>query len=77
MKHLLLIHEFENSFFSIRFGKGGIESLYDKTLGKDVIDASKFTLGEVFTMQSVGNGAGEFSDIQQPSMEGYDKTGLL
>ena len=42
-----------------------------------MIDASKFTLGEVFTMQSVGNGAGEFSDIQQPSMEGYDKTGLL
>jgi alpha-mannosidase len=26
-------------------------------------------------MQSVGNGAGEFSDIQQPSMEGFDKTG--
>ena len=68
--------QFENSFFSIRFGKGGIERLYDKMLGKEVIDASKFTLGEVFTMQSVGNGAGEFSDIQQPSMEGYDKTGL-
>jgi alpha-mannosidase len=67
--------DFENRFFSIRFGKGGIERLYDKALGKDVIDASKFTLGEVFTMQSVGNGAGEFSDIQQPSMEGFDKTG--
>ena len=26
-------------------------------------------------MQSVGNGAGEFTDVQQPSMEGYDKTG--
>jgi alpha-mannosidase len=68
--------QFENSFFSIRFGKGGIERLYDKMLGKEVIDASKFTLGEVFTMQSVGNGAGEFSDIQQPTMEGYDKTGF-
>ena len=67
--------DFENRFFSIRFGKGGIERLYDKTLGKEIIDASKFTLGEVFTMQSVGNGAGEFSDIQQPTMEGYDKTG--
>jgi alpha-mannosidase len=67
--------DFENRFFSIRFGKGGIEKLYDKTLRKEIIDASKFTLGEVFTMQSVGNGAGEFSDIQQPSMEGYDKTG--
>lgn len=67
--------DFENRFFSIRFGKGGIEKLYDKTLRKEIIDASKFTLGEVFTMQSVGNGAGEFSDIQQPSMEGFDKTG--
>lgn len=68
--------DFENRFFSIRFGKGGIERLYDKTLGKEIIDASKFALGEVFTMQSVGNGAGEFADIQQPSMEGFDKTGF-
>jgi alpha-mannosidase len=67
--------DFENQFFSVRFGKGGIEKLFDKTLGKDVIDASKFRLGEVFTMQSFGNGAGEFADIQQPSMEGFDKTG--
>jgi alpha-mannosidase len=67
--------DFENRFFSIRFGNGGIERLYDKTLGKEIIDPSKFTLGEVFTMQSVGNGAGEFADIQQPTMEGYDKTG--
>jgi alpha-mannosidase len=67
--------DFENQFFSIRFGQGGIEKLYDKALGKDVIDPSKFRLGEVFTMQSVGNGAGEFSDVQQPSMEGYDETG--
>ncbi len=66
---------FENKYFSIRFGKGGIERLFDKTLKREVIDATKFNLGEVFTMQSVGNGAGEFSDIQQPSMEGYDKTG--
>ena len=67
--------DFENRFYSIRFGKGEIEKLYDKALGKDVIDPSKFRLGEVFTMRSVGNGAGEFSDVQQPSMEGYDKTG--
>ena len=74
-KVMVFNQDFENKFFSIRFGKGGIEKLYDKKLKKDVIDASKFALGEVFTMQSVGNGAGEFSDIQQPTMEGYDKTG--
>jgi alpha-mannosidase len=74
-KSLSFNPDFENQFFSIRFGKGGIEKLFDKTLGKDVIETSKFNLGEVFTMQSVGNGAGEFSDVQQPSMEGFDKTG--
>jgi len=66
---------FENDFYKVRFGNGGIASLYDKTLGRETIEDSKFRLGEVFTMQSVGNGAGEFSDVQQPSMEGYDKTG--
>ena len=66
---------FENSFYSIRFGKGGIEKLFDKTLGKDVVDDSKFKLGEVFTMRSFGQDAGDFSDVQQPSMEGFDKTG--
>jgi alpha-mannosidase len=66
---------YENKFFRVSFGNGGIEKLYDKTLGRDIAETTKFRLGEVFTMQSVGNGAGEFSDIQQPSMEGFDKTG--
>ena len=26
-------------------------------------------------MRSIGNGAGEFDQIQQPDMEGFDKTG--
>ncbi len=71
----VFVPEFENQYFSIRFGRGGIERLFDKTLGREVTDPSKFTLGEVFSMQSVGNGAGEFADIQQPTMVGYDKTG--
>ncbi len=67
--------DFENNFFSIRFGNGGIERLFDKSLGIEVVDASKFKLGEVFTMRSFGNGAGEFSEVQQPSMEEFDKAG--
>ena len=67
--------DFENQFFSIRFGKGGIEKLVDKSTGKDVIETSKFKLGEVFTMRSFKHGAGEFSEVQQPSMEEFDKTG--
>lgn len=66
----------ENKFYSLRLGNGGIEKLFDKTLGKEVVDASKFRLGEVFTMQSTGIDAGDFTEIQQPTMEGFDKTGL-
>lgn len=66
----------ENKFYSLRLGNGGIEKLFDKTIGKEVVDASKFKLGEVFTMQSTGIDAGDFTEIQQPTMEGYDKTGL-
>ena len=69
------IPDFENQFFAVRLGTGGIKRLFDKTLNKEIVDATKFNLGEVFTMQSVGNGAGEFSEVQQPSMEGFDRTG--
>ncbi len=65
----------ENGFYKIVFADGGLRSIYDKSLQKELVDDSKFVAGEVFTMQSVGNGAGEFDKIQQPSMEGFDQTG--
>ncbi|MCK4855875.1 MAG: alpha-mannosidase, partial [Bacteroidales bacterium] len=65
----------ENSFYKIELGRGGLKSIYDKELKKELIDATKFTAGEVFTMQSIGNGAGEFDKIQQPSMEGFGQAG--
>jgi alpha-mannosidase len=65
----------ENKFYKIEFTDGGLQSIYDKDLQKELIDPSKFKGGEVFTMRSIGNGAGEFSEVQQPDMEGFDKTG--
>jgi alpha-mannosidase len=65
----------ENPFYKIEFGKGGLKSIYDKALVKELVDAEKFEAGEVFTMQSVGNGAGEFDQIQQPNMEGFARSG--
>lgn len=65
----------ENEFYKIEFADGGLMSIYDKSLQKELVDDSKFVAGEVFTMQSVGNGAGEFDKIQQPTMEGFDQTG--
>ncbi len=65
----------ENPYYKIAFADGGLQSIYDKELQKELVDDSKFVAGEVFTMQSAGNGAGEFDKIQQPSMKGFDKTG--
>ncbi len=65
----------ENNYFTIAFGSGGLSSIYDKTLQKELIDTIKFMAGELFTMRSAGTGAGEFDKIQQPDMEGFAKTG--
>lgn len=67
---------YENEFYSLKFGKGGLTQILDKQLGKELINANKFQAGEIFTMQSVGNGAGEFWDVQKLEMEGFDKVSL-
>ena len=66
----------ENDFYRIELAPGGIKRLFDKELGRDVLDTGKFLGFEVFTMQSVGSGAGEFGRVQQPTMEGFDKLSL-
>lgn len=63
----------ENRFYTITLGHGGIRQIRDRQLQEDLFDTTKFLGGELFTMQSVGNGAGEFSEIQQPTMEGFDR----
>jgi alpha-mannosidase len=75
VSHTEFINEAENQYYKIKFANGGLSSIFDKELQKELINSEKFVAGEVFTMRSVGNGAGEFDDIQQPDMEGYDKTG--
>ena len=66
---------FENDFYKASLSDGGLSSLYDKQLKQELIDASFFKAGEVFTMKSEGNGAGEFVAVQQPEMADFDKTG--
>ena len=68
-------NEAENRFYKLKFADGGLSSIFDKELNKELIDPGKFKAGEIFTMRSFGNGAGEFIDIQKPDMEGFDKTG--
>lgn len=64
---------YENSFFKVEFADGGIKTLFDKELSVSLLRTDKFLGGELFTMQSVGNGAGEFTDVQQPTMVGFEK----
>ena len=66
-------YEFENLFYKLVLGSGGLSSIFDKQLNKEILCPDKFLGGEVFTMQSVGNGAGEFADVQQPTMDDFDK----
>ncbi len=72
----VLDNQYENDFYSIEFGKGGLKQILDKEFGKELIRPNKFQAGEIFTMQSIGNGAGEFWDVQKPDMEGFDKVSL-
>jgi alpha-mannosidase len=67
------VNAFENSFFKVEFANGGLKSIYDKELSASLLNTEKFLGGELFTLQSVGNGAGEFNDVQQPTMEGFEK----
>ncbi|MDR1140114.1 MAG: glycosyl hydrolase-related protein, partial [Planctomycetaceae bacterium] len=64
---------YENDYYKIVLGDGGIASLYDKELKKEFFRNEKFSGGELFTMQSVGTGATHSADIQQPTMEGFDQ----
>jgi alpha-mannosidase len=67
---------YANGFYEVEFAPGGLRRIYDKKLGTELLAAGKFLGFEVFTMRSVGNGAGEFGRVQQPTMEGFDRLGL-
>lgn len=64
----------DNSFYHIAFAPGGIKSVFDKRLNRELLRTDKFLGGEIFCTRSVGNGAGEFTDIQPISMEGFEKS---
>jgi alpha-mannosidase len=63
----------ENSFYRIELVPGGVKNIFDKELGLEILNTRKFLGFEIFTMQSIGSGAGEFGRVQQPTMEGFDK----
>ena len=66
----------DNDYYSVVIGKGGITELFDKETRENLVPQnSPLALFEVFVVDSVGNGSGEFSEIQQPSLPyGSDST---
>ena len=67
---------YANDFYEVEFAPGGLRRIYDKARRTELLNTVKFLGFEVFTMRSVGNGAGEFGRVQQPTMEGFDRLGL-
>ena len=58
-----------NAYYDLVLGDGGIIRLFDKQLGKDVMENEKFALGDILDAEYKGNGAGEFlriTDIETP-----------
>ena len=71
--HTANSESYENQYYKIVFGHGGLKSIYDKQLQKELLQTDKFLGGEVFQLESVGNGAGEFGIIQPTSMSGFEQ----
>lgn len=66
--------DIDNPYYRISFAAGGIKSIFDKRLNRELLRMDKFLGGEVFCTRSVGNGAGEFAEIQPITMGGFEKS---
>lgn len=54
---------YENDFYKISFGDGGIQSLIDKQLDKEILNTIRYKGGDLLNLEYKGNGAGEFTQI--------------
>lgn len=68
-----VIASLENQYYVMSLAPGGVRQIFDIKLKKELLSTEKFLGGELLSMQSVGEDAGEWSEPQQPTMEGFDK----
>ena len=52
---------YENEFYKISFADGGVQSLVDKQLNKEVLNTIRYKGGDLLNLEYKGNGAGEFT----------------
>lgn len=57
---------YDGQFYKFYLGKGGIVSLYDKELGRELVINDKYALGDIMSLEYKGNGAGEFTEVKEP-----------
>jgi alpha-mannosidase len=63
---------YENKFYKAEFGPGGLTSLFDKSLDKNIFNSTRFAGGDLLSMGYEGNGAGEFTQVTPPNMLGFE-----
>ena len=68
-----VFNAFETHFYRVRLGPGGIESIHDRDLDRELLASDGLAGGELFTLHSWGHGAGEFGDVQQPTLEEFTR----
>ena len=63
----------ENDLYKIELVPGGIKSIYDKELGRELLNTAKFLGAEVFVMQS--DGLATFNEFEpaHPTMQDFEK----
>ena len=63
---------YENQFYSVELGAGGLTHLFDKALGKNILNTTKYAGGDLLSMGYSGNGAGEFVQVTPTNMEDFE-----
>ena len=63
---------YENQFYSIEFGSGGITKLFDRSLNKNILNTTKFAGGDLLSLGYSGTCAGEFVQVTPTNMEDFE-----
>ena len=66
----------ENRFYRIVLGNGGLKELYDKEAGRQVLNTTKYSGGDILHFCYNGNGAVEFVRITPVNYDGYESLSM-
>lgn len=72
-KNVAPSNAYENEYYKIEFGNGGIKKLYDKQLKQDLLNTTRFAGGDILDLGYDGLDAGEFTEITPANMKQFDK----